>query len=500
MPKTRDYEAKRSFDATPEPPPEVAGDVDLARAVPGDFFMIHQHHATRLHFDLRLQFFNGKTPVLVSWAVPKNLPLKKGKPHLAIHVEDHPWDYRTFSGTIPAGNYGAGEVRIFDEGTYEVTEQEPGKLSIRLHGNRLAGEWHMVRTSKDDGKDEWLVFLRSDDRPEPQPRPDLAPMLATLGRDPFDDDRYMFEPKWDGIRTLSLCTDATRMYSRTGREITETYPELDRLHQRLVAVDAIVDGEIVAMEKGRPSFEKLQSRINVQNPREIKRLMTTIPVTIVLFDLLYLDGRRICDLPIEERKELLDDLVVPAENVQVSPHLIGEGIALAEAAAAKNLEGIVAKRLGSTYRPGKRAKEWIKIKVVHEADLVIGGWTRGEGSRSNSFGALLVGAHTDDGLLFLGAVGTGFSEKTIDALVPQLKELASDECPFVDDPTGTGGRFGKPIKNPSWLRPELVAKVEFRELTAGHRLRAPSFKGLHPDKNADECSFKDVAEIAGWDE
>ena len=497
MPKARDYADKRSFDQTPEPVSTVRGNLDPTTARPGKTFMVHQHHATRLHFDLRLEMSDGATPVLVSWAVPKNLPFKKGKPHLAVHVEDHPFEYGTFSGTIPEGNYGAGEVRIFDSGTYEVLEQEPAKLTLRLEGQRLRGVYHLIQTDRGKSKDEWLVFLRKDERAEPDPLPQLTPMLATAATDAFDDPNWIFEPKWDGVRTLAVCGDETRLISRNNNDMTATYPELQRLHHQLVALDAVVDGEIVAFDRGRPSFEKLQSRINLQNERDIKRAMKSCPVTFIAFDLLYLDGRRVYGEPIEDRKVLLEELVVPSQIVQVSTVVGEEGCALSDAARERGLEGIVAKKLGCPYRPGRRTKDWLKIKVVHEADVVVGGWSKGEGSRSSSFGSLLVGAWADDGLHFLGAVGTGFSEKTISELLPELHARRSEECPFVEGASGIkGGRFGKPIKNPSWARPELVAKVEFRELTSAPRLRAPSFKGLRADKNPEECLLTDLEALA----
>ena len=499
MAKAKTYNEKRKFDETPEPPAKsFRGDVDVATAKPGTTFMIHQHHARRLHFDLRLEFMNGKTPVLVSWAVPKNLPLKTGKPHLAVHVEDHPFDYGLFSGTIPAGNYGAGEVRIFDSGTYEVLEQEPGKLTIHLHGERMQGVWHLFQTKKGEEKD-WLVRLRQLERPDPDPLPPLDPMKATLIDEPFDDDKWIFEPKWDGVRTLAICNiDKTLLMSRNHNDVTATYPEFERLHDRLVCIDAIVDGEIVAMSKGRPSFERLQSRINLQNPRDVQRVMKQIPATFIAFDLLYLDGKSLLKLPVEERKELLDELVVPSENVQVSTYVQGQGVALYDAAFEQKLEGIIAKKMGCPYRPGRRGREWLKVKTVHDAELVIGGWSRGEGSRSTSFGALLVGAYEGDELRFVGAVGTGFSQKTLEMLVPQLQELETDELPFVIDPRKTPSTgFGKPVRDPHWVRPELVAKVEFRELTSTGKLRAPSFKGLDPSKAPRECLFSELETLAG---
>ncbi len=488
MSETRDYSDKRSFEATPEPTPAVAGNVDLATAPPGSTFVIHQHHARSLHFDLRLEMLNGEVPVLVSWAVPKNLPTKKGKPHLAIHVEDHPFDYGSFEGSIPKGNYGAGEVRIFDAGTYEVLEQERGKLSFRLHGNRLQGVYHLHHT--DDN--QWLAFLRSDERAAPEEPPPLSPMLATLIEESFDDERFIFEPKWDGVRTLAVCSDETRLLSRKGRDVTGTYPEVGRLHQQLVALQAIVDGEIVALKDGVPSFELLQSRINLQNKHDIERATKSLPVTFIAFDLLYLDGRSVIEQPIEKRKEMLESLVVPSRHVQVSPSIRAEGRSLSAEVEARHMEGIVAKRLGSPYRPGKRTREWLKIKVTHEADVVVGGWSRGEGTRADSFGALLVGAYEGDVLRFLGAVGTGFSQKAIAEIMPLLLDLETDARPFGEDPTGTSSGFGKPLRAPHWVDPVLVATVEYRELTASGRLRAPAFKGFRVDKAPEECLYSEL--------
>ncbi|MGH2730422.1 MAG: DNA polymerase ligase N-terminal domain-containing protein, partial [Actinomycetota bacterium] len=317
MPKRATYSQKRSFDVTPEPAAAVEGNVDPGIAPPGKTFVIHQHHARRLHYDLRLEMMNGDVPVLVSWAVPKNLPTKKGKPHLAVHVEDHPFEYGSFTGTIPAGEYGAGEVRIFDSGTYEVLEQAPGKLSIRLEGRRMRGVWHLNRTKGGKGN-EWLAIFSKDERGPRDELVELKPMGATLVEEPFDDDKWIFEVKWDGVRALAVCAEETLLMSRSQRDITATYPELAELHQRLVALEAVVDGEIVAMSQGRPSFERLQSRINLQNPRDIERARMQIPVSFVAFDLLYLDGRSLVGEPIERRKELLAELVVPSDTLQVS--------------------------------------------------------------------------------------------------------------------------------------------------------------------------------------
>jgi bifunctional non-homologous end joining protein LigD len=488
-----DYAGKRAFDQTPEPPPETAGDVDPTTAPPGATFMVHQHHATRLHFDLRLEMMNGDTPVLVSWAVPKNLPQRPGEKHLAIHVEDHPFDYGSFSGTIPAGNYGAGEVRIFDSGTYEVLEQAPKKLTIKLEGRRLRGIWHMIQTRRSKNEqDQWLVFLRENHRPDPEPLEIVEPMKATLVAEAFDDDDWVFEPKWDGIRALATCTDETVLVSRTLRNITPGYPDLSTLHRHLVCFEAMLDGEIVAMSAGRPSFERLQGRMNLQNPHDIERAAKTTPVTFIAFDVLYLDGRWVIDEPWERRREMLEEIVIPTEYLQVSTAVVGEGRALFNAAEQQRLEGIVAKKTHSPYRPGRRGRDWLKVKTTYEADVVIGGWRPGEGSRSTRFGALLVGAYDGEGLRFLGAVGTGFTDKTLTELLGQMSALESSTNPFSSDPRDGKERWGKPIKDPHWIEPRLVAAVEFRELTSAGRLRAPSFKGLRSDKNPKDCLYEEL--------
>lgn len=335
----RDYRAKRRFEETPEPEPSTSGNVDPTAARPGPSFMVHQHHATRLHFDLRLEMMNGDVPVLVSWAVPKNLPQRKGQRHLAIHVEDHPFDYGGFSGTIPAGNYGAGEVRIFDRGTYEVLEQEPAKLTIQLSGERLKGIWHMIRTSgrkgARSGKDEWLVFLRENQRGELDPLPPMEPMVAGFAVQPFDDAGWLFEPQWDGIRALATCTDETLLLSSDVKDITQSYPELGKIHQQLVALEAVVDGTIVAFREDHPA-------------------------TFVASDLIYLDGRSLVEAPIEERKSLLEDAVVKTEQIDVSAHMVGEGTALMAAVEAQGLPSVVAKRLGSPYSSGT-SEDWVTL-------------------------------------------------------------------------------------------------------------------------------------------
>ena len=496
-PKPRsDYNRKRKLDETPEPAASFKGDVDPGRAKPGESFVIHQHYATRLHFDLRLEMLNGSTPVLVSWAVPKGLPRNKGKGTLAIHVEDHPFEYGTFAGSIPKGNYGAGEVRIFDAGTYEMLDQKEGNLRFRLHGERLQGVYRLVRTRMEGGKEQWLAFLSKDERPEYEPKPPLAPMLATLIPEPFDDDDWAFEPKWDGVRAAAVCDEETKFISRNNRDITVAYPELHDLHKQLVALDAIVDGEIVAFEGGVPSFEKLQSRIHVRGAADIKRLMQQIPVAYVAFDMTYLDGRDLTGLPYEQRRELLERALVTTNTFQLSPRVQGDGIALFEAAKNQGLEGIVAKKLSSRYEGGaKRAKNWLKVKTTFEADVIIIGTSKGEGTRDGTFGSLIMGVYDGDRLRHIGSVGTGFSGKSLETLTKKIRPLRTDENPLTPEELKA-----KPeLKRAHWVRPELVAVVEFRQLTSAGKLRVGSFKGLREDKDPKECTYDELVRAAGRD-
>jgi bifunctional non-homologous end joining protein LigD len=494
-PPQDDYAAKRSFARTPEPPAEVPGSVDPGLAPPGETFVIHQHFATRLHFDLRLEMRNGETPVLVSWAVPKNLPRERGVRTLAIHVEDHPFEYGSFSGTIPEGNYGAGEVRIFDSGRYEMLEQQPGKLTFRLEGRRLHATYHLIRIRDEGGKEQWLAMLRESHAPPPDDLPPPQPMLATPAKEPFDDDRWAFEPKLDGVRAIGYCDEATRLVSRNGADITVAYPELQRVHERLVALDAVLDGEIVAMEEGRPSFERLQSRIHVRNEKEIQRLSRLVPVSYVVFDLLYLDGRSRVGEPYTERRRLLEETVVPSGTLQIATSVPGQGKALYGAASERGLEGIVAKRLASVYEVGRRSQSWLKIKAIFDADLVIGGWSPGQGRRGGTLGALLLGAYDGPAdspeLRYVGSVGTGFDERTLADLDGRLRGLVQDESPFSP---ASAAEIRKQIRNPSWVRPELVAEVEFRELTSAGKLRAPSFKRLRTDKAPGDCTFSSLSQ------
>ncbi|HEY7563983.1 MAG TPA: DNA polymerase ligase N-terminal domain-containing protein, partial [Acidimicrobiia bacterium] len=377
------------------------GDVDPLTAPAGETFVIHQHYATALHHDVRLEMLNGKTPVLVSWAVPKGLPLVRGKRSLAVRTEDHAFEYGTFSGTIGEG-YGAGEVRIFDAGTYEVVDRTRDKLTFRLEGRRLRGIYHLILTGVDRGKESWLGLLSKDERPKPEPLPPLDPMLATLVKEPFDDPAFVFEPKWDGIRALAVCDQATRLVSRRGNDVSAGYPELARIHERLVAIDAVLDGEIVAMEDGVPSFQKLQQRMHVRDEAQISRLMKQVPVAFIAFDLLYLDGKQMIARPWSERRAALEEILVPSDLVLLSPATPEYGTDLFAAAYDQDLEGILAKRIDSRYEPGGRSRSWLKVKTVFDVDVVIVGWTEGTGNRTDLFGALVMALYDGEELRWVG--------------------------------------------------------------------------------------------------
>jgi bifunctional non-homologous end joining protein LigD len=484
------YEKKRSFRSAPEPPAEhVASDVDPLTAPAGSTFVIQQHHATRLHHDLRLEMLSDGTPVLVSWAIPKGLPRRRGERALAIHTEDHPMEYASFSGTIPEGNYGAGVVRIFDRGSYELVERNEERLTFQLRGQRLAGTYHLVHTGVSDGKDQWLAIMSEDERSRGDEPPPAQPMLATLASEAFDDPDWGFEPKWDGIRAIAFCGKETRLVSRNERDITAAYPELHDLHDQVVALEAMLDGEIVAFDEGTPSFQRLQQRMHVRDERRIEQLMKRIPVSFLVFDLLYVDSRDLTGEPLVERRRMLEDIVVPSEQLQVSPIIEGEGKALFGAAFEQELEGIMAKRLDSLYQPGARSRDWLKVKVTFDADVVIVGWTEGEGRRAGTLGSLIMAVYDEGKLRYVGNVGTGFDRHSLADAMQRLGELEE-----IEPPLPSQVRSRPELRRARWFEPSLVARVEHRQLTSAGRLRAPSFQGFREDKTPEECTFCQLVE------
>ena len=457
------YEAKRDFRRTPEP--SGARKRRRKEAARADHrFVVQEHDATRLHWDLRLE----RDGVLVSWAIPNGIPMSPKDNRLAVHVEDHPLDYIDFEGVIPEG-YGAGTVRLWDTGTYDVEKWQPKEVIVTFHGNRLNGKYVLFQTRS---KKDWMIH-RMDPPADPDREPmpaHLVPMLAKLGPLPGRERDFGFEIKWDGIRALSYYEPGRfRIESRNLNDITAQYPELRRLGRQLGSRDAVLDGEIVAFDDdGRPSFERLQHRMHLTREADIKRRAKEIPVRYVLFDVLYLEGRSVMARPYEERRELLESLGLEGPNWQTPRYHRGEGRALVEASAKNGLEGVVAKKLDSTYSPGRRSPYWIKVKNKQRVRLVVGGWLP-EKERADRLGALLAGYFDPSGhFRFAGRVGTGFDTKERARLERALAPLARDKPPFEGKRGPRGSRYAEP---------RLVVEVEFTEWTNDGMLRHPSYKG-----------------------
>src|SRR2546423_4947118 len=471
--KLSEYEKKRSFEKTPEP-----RGAKKSKRADGNRFVVHEHHARRLHWDLRLE----RAGALASWALPKGVPQDPKENRLAVRTEDHPLEYLDFRGEIPKGQYGAGTIEIWDRGTYETEKFRDDEVIVTFSGERVQGKYAIFQT---DG-DNWMIHRMDpplDPEREPMPR-QLKPMLATLStRLPPDEDAWAYEVKWDGVRAIAYCEGGhLRLESRTLREITAHYPELRPLGAELGARAAVLDGEVVAFdEDGRPSFERLQGRMNLASAAAVRRRMADCPVTYLIFDLLYLDGRSLLDLPYTERRERLEQLELDGAGWQTPSHHLGEGTALLRLTQERGLEGLVAKRLDSRYLPGRRSRAWLKVKNIRSQELVVGGWLPGQGRRAAAVGALLVGDYEDDDggrrLRYAGRVGTGFTDAELERLAKLLEPLRTNQSPFE-------GR--QPPKQAVFVEPRLVAEVAFREWTAARTLRAPVYKGLRTDKDPAE--------------
>jgi bifunctional non-homologous end joining protein LigD len=491
--KLKRYRDKRDFGQTPEPgaapsdPSAAPSDPSARAAAPGEpRFVVQEHHATRLHWDLRLEH-DG---VLASWAIPNGIPPTPKENRLAVRTEDHPLQYLEFHGEIPKGEYGAGTMTIWDTGTYETHKFDADKVEVTFHGERLNGRYGLFpigkRASGGGSDNDWMIHRMDPPAPvgrgdghEREPMPErIVPMLADAGRMPADESRYSFEVKWDGVRAIAYCKPGRiRLESRNLNEITDAYPEVRGILSDLGMHEAVLDGEIVAFDDaGKPSFERLQSRMHVTSPNAVKRLSKSTPVVYAIFDLLHLDGETLMALPYEQRRERLEALGVGGPAWRVPAAQRGAGAALFQATKKQGLEGVVAKRLDSRYEPGRRTGAWIKIKHLRRQELVIGGWLPGEGRRTDRIGALLMGYQGEGGLKYAGRVGTGFTERMLTELARLLKPLRTDVNPFDDPP--------KLPRNAEFVTPELVAEVEFREWTSEGVMRAPSFKGLRDDKPA----------------
>ncbi|WP_147105731.1 ATP-dependent DNA ligase [Nesterenkonia populi] len=487
------YRAKRDAGRTLEPVPETSPSL---RA--GDpLFVIQEHHARRLHFDTRVEH-NG---VLVSWAVPKAPPLKQGAQRLAVRTEDHPVEYAEFEGTIPKGEYGAGEVTIWDHGTAQIEKWEPEKVVVVLHGRPGGGldgiprRYALVKTGKGTEKDQWLIRLTKN-QPKAQSRPDDAgtapgtakapgtaaalphplpsPMLATLGK-PSDirGDGWAFEAKWDGYRAIAAADDSGTVHlrSRSGRDLTDTFPELTELAEAVPA-GTVLDGEVVALNsQHRPDFGRLQQRGRLTKPREIERAAKRIPVHFMAFDLLHTaEHGDLTGEPYARRRELLAEVLSPTKRIQ-RPDDLGQELEHAMEVSQKlQLEGVMAKRTSDAYHPGRRSEGWVKLKQAQHADVVVVGYRRGNGGRAKTFSSLLLAAENDGGeLTYAGRVGTGFSDSQLKALRKKLDRLSRKSPPVDDVPA-------EDASDAVWATPKLKAEVAHSGVTRDSRLRHATWR------------------------
>ncbi len=523
-----EYKRKRRFDATPEP----AGGRQSRH---GSTFVVQEHHARRLHYDFRLEV-NG---VMKSWAVPKGPSMNPGDKRLAIQTEDHPLEYAKFQGEIPQGNYGAGEVIVWDNGTFEAEGNLPaqqqldrGELKFILHGKKLTGSFVLVKIrSRQAGKQEWLMIKHRDtssseawnisdhagsvlpetkgpkkkwisSRPAKNPKkesqenktdvrlpeaarraamPDwIQPALATLSDRPFSNPDWLFEIKWDGGRTLARVQKGqVRLWSRSHRDVTGEYPELAGLASHTNGHDVWLDGEVVALDaEGRSDFERLQQRFSVVNPSS--ELMHQVPVVYYVFDILYCDGYDLRPTPLLERKTFLRQILRTDATIRYSDHEIEKGKELYELAVEKQLEGILGKQIHGPYPEG-RTTSWLKFKLTRELDAVVGGWTEPRGTRQH-FGALLLGLYDGKKLEFISGAGSGFSGAFQKRLLSHLKALQTETCPFAAKPATREKAY--------WVKPELVARVKYGGWTDGRHLRQPTFLGLQEDHDPKDCTFE----------
>ncbi len=517
----KEYARKRNFEKTAEP------DAKLSKSGKGHRFVVQKHDASRLHYDFRLEL--GRT--LKSWAVPKGIPFAKGEKHLAVEVEDHPVSYIDFEGTIPKGQYGGGTVMVWDLGTFEPLSKTPtkelksGKLHVLLNGTKLKGEWYLVRLR--DPK-QWLLIKAGEDmKPVSKKLDDTSAVSGKSMKELSKGDRvwqsrpaskssrlmkrkstgsapvpafvepmkaklvesmpagnWIYEIKFDGFRALALRGGSeARLLSRNEKDLGGKFTEVMDSISALDVRDAIIDGEIVALDDGgHSSFQLLQAfEMGEKRP----------PIFYYAFDLLRLNGKDLYNLPVEQRKAELEKLLKePPGVIRYSASIENASADLLERARELGVEGLIGKRVGSRYELGKRSGAWIKLKLQLEQEFVIGGYTDPEGSRKY-FGALLVGVYEDEKLKFAGKVGTGFNEKLLRILFSKLNKIERDQCPFVDLPETRSGPYGKPMtasemKRCHWVEPAIVCQVKFAEWTRDDRLRQPVFLGVREDKDAKE--------------
>jgi len=529
----KEYVRKRDFKKTAEPRGALGKGSRTRQR-----FVIQKHDASRLHYDFRLELGG----VLKSWAVPKGMPFAKGEKHLAVHVEDHPVSYIDFEGTIPEGEYGGGTVMVWDKGTYEPLSNAPakelagGKLHFVLHGDKLHGEWYLVRLRDEKqwllikaGEDMKPVTKKKDDSPalsgktmkqlaagdhiwkskpngesknaHGSPRAKrarkvtalpkfIAPMKARLSETIPKGD-WLYEIKFDGFRAIALRgSNETQLLSRNEKDLGGKFPDVMKSVAALKVLDAVIDGEIVALdEKGRSSFQLLQAfEMGQERP----------PMFYYAFDLLRLDGEDLRGLPLSQRRGKLEKLLAKAPGIIRYSASLGENAKeLLKQASKVGLEGLIGKRKDSIYESDRRSGAWIKLKLQREQEFVIGGYTPPGGSRKY-FGALLIGVHESGKLKFTGKVGTGFDHALLKNLHARFAKITSKKCPFVNLPEKRKSRYGQNIttsemKKCHWLKPQLVCQIKFAEWTRDESLRQPVFLGLREDKDAKEVVREKVS-------
>lgn len=473
------YKSKRSFNKTPEPPDKIA---KSGRKL---HFVVQKHAASHLHYDFRLEMRG----VLKSWAVPKGPSLNPKDKRLAIMVEDHPYDYKDFEGIIPPGNYGAGKVIIWDEGTYELIAPgnlAKGSIKFILHGKKLKGTFSLVKLKKTDN--EWLLFKISDEFAsnknvltqnksvrsnaaivENKPMPALVkPMLAYLTDQPFDRPGWLFEVKWDGYRIIAyIHHHQVKLLSRKNQNYTEVYASVGK-ELAALKMNAILDGEMVVVdEQGRSNFQLLQDYHQSQQGI----------LQYCVFDLLWLNGNNLRDLPLIQRKKLLKKNLPKLNHVIFSEHVEAAGKDFFTAAKKQKLEGVMAKDGQSSYLSGQRSHAWLKIKTKQRQEVIICGFTAPRGSRAH-FGALILGVYRNRQLQYVGHVGTGLNTADLASLKARLDKLIQPDSPFKQKP-----KTNMPV---TWVKPKLVGEIEFSEWTREGLLRHPVFVGLRADKSAQE--------------